>query len=326
MPQPTLSAVHVNRPLTNISVAYMQTATNFIAARVFPRVPVSKKSDLYFQYNKADFLRDEMKKRAPATESAGSGYNLSTASYNADVWALHKDLDDQIRANYDAPLDAERDATQWLTQMGLIRLERQFASQYMQPGIWGTTVTGVTDFTQWNDPASNPEAGIATARTAILRTTGMMPNTMVVSHSVHEALKRHPVIKDRFKYTSSEAITEALLARFFEVDQYLISRAVHTPSPEGTASPTFDFIVGRHAWLGYVNRAPSILTPSAGYVFTWTGLLDGVAGSAAGQLGVAVKRFRMEPLAADRIEIETAFDMKVVAADCGYFFADAVAA
>lgn len=320
MPQPTLSAVHVNRPLTNISLAYIQAQTNFIAARCFPRVPVEKRSDLYFRYSKADFLRDEMQKRAPATESAGAGYALDTDSYVCDVWSLHKDLDDQIVSNYDDPLDAGRDATQYLTQQGLIRLERQFASDYMGSGIWGTTVTGGSGFTQWSDPSSDPETDVSLGRTTILQNTGMMPNRLVVSHPVHEALKKHPVIKDRFKYTTSESVTEDMLSRFFEIDQYLVSRAVYNSAKEGAAG-TYGFAVGKHALLCYANPAPSLMVPSAGYIFTWRGLLGGVGGD----LGFGLKSFRMDQLSADRIEAESAFDMKMVAADLGYFFADAVA-
>jgi len=50
MPQPTLGDVHVNRPLTNISVAYSQEAAGveFVAGRAFPAIPVENKSDLYW--------------------------------------------------------------------------------------------------------------------------------------------------------------------------------------------------------------------------------------------------------------------------------------
>src|ERR1019366_265814 len=106
MPQPTLQDVHVNRPLTNISVAYLQEAAGveFVADKAFPAVPVENKSDLYYTYARADFNRDEMQKRALSAESAGTGYNLnSTGTYNCDVWSLHKDVDDQIRSNSDSP-------------------------------------------------------------------------------------------------------------------------------------------------------------------------------------------------------------------------------
>jgi hypothetical protein len=38
--QPTPSQVHVNVPLTNVSVAYMIDSGLYIASRVFPVVPV----------------------------------------------------------------------------------------------------------------------------------------------------------------------------------------------------------------------------------------------------------------------------------------------
>jgi hypothetical protein len=86
MAQPTRSDVHVNRPLTSISTAYIQDAKDFVASEMFPVVPVEKQSDRYFTYTKADWFRDEMKIRAPGTESAGSGFNVdNTPSYFCDI-------------------------------------------------------------------------------------------------------------------------------------------------------------------------------------------------------------------------------------------------
>src|SRR5690554_4523754 len=99
MPNPTPSDVHVNRPLTTMSLAFMQSADGFVADRVFPNIPVMKQSDTYFTYDRGYFNRVEMKKRAPSTESAGGGYAIGTDSYNAQVYAFHKDIDDQLRAN-----------------------------------------------------------------------------------------------------------------------------------------------------------------------------------------------------------------------------------
>lgn len=46
--QPTASDVHIDKPLTNISVAYIQNTNEFIADKVFPTVPVDKQTDKYF--------------------------------------------------------------------------------------------------------------------------------------------------------------------------------------------------------------------------------------------------------------------------------------
>ena len=101
MPNPTQSDLHVNVPLTNVSVAYMQDKATFIADKVFPRVPVQKQSDLYWKYSKSDWRRTDAQKRAPGTETAGVGWKVDTGQYFAEVWAVHKDIDDQVRANAD---------------------------------------------------------------------------------------------------------------------------------------------------------------------------------------------------------------------------------
>lgn len=90
MPKPSPRDVHVNAPLTNISIAYIQNAQNFIADRVFPMIPVQKQSDRYFEYTRDDWFRIEAQLRGPATESAGSGFNIdNTPTYFADVFAVN---------------------------------------------------------------------------------------------------------------------------------------------------------------------------------------------------------------------------------------------
>src|SRR5579864_3576378 len=102
MPQPTMQAVHVNAALTQIATAYLQEDDAYIADKVFPKVPVQHRSDVYFKYRKGDFFRDEVQIRADGAESAGSGFNMDQSSpYQAQVWGLHKDIGPQARANAD---------------------------------------------------------------------------------------------------------------------------------------------------------------------------------------------------------------------------------
>ena len=93
MPQPTPSDVHVNQPLTNISVAFLQDQNQFISDKVFPNIPVSKNSDRYFEFPKGNWFRTEARERGLSQESAGSGFDVdSSPTYNATVKALHKEL------------------------------------------------------------------------------------------------------------------------------------------------------------------------------------------------------------------------------------------
>ena len=319
MPQPTSSDVHVDAILPNISVAYIQQQGAFIANRVFPSVPVEKQSDKYFTYTKGDWFRDEAALRAPATESVGSGYSLSTATYSTDVYAFHKDVDDQVRANADNPINPDRDATEFVTQRMLLRQEIDWNTSYFTTGVWDTDVVGGTNFTKWsNYTSSDPIEDVETGKATILTSTGFLPNTLVLGYDAFRQLRNHPDIIDRIKYTSSEVPTEGVLARMFGVDRVLVARAIKNSGAEG-AAVAMTTVHGKNAALYYVAPSPGLLTPSAGYQFGWRGVSDGM-----GQ-NIGISRFRIPELRADRIEAQMAWDYKVVASDLGYFFSACVA-
>jgi len=325
MPQPTSASVHVDAILTNMSVAYMQKAENFIADKVFPVVPVDKQSDKYFSYDKNDWLRDEAQVRTDGTESVGSGYNISTASYYADVFAIHKDIGDQTRANADAPINVDREAAEFVTHRLLTRREIQWAADFMVTGVWGTSVAGVAgapgggQFRQWdNYTSSDPIEDVETGKSAILSVTGLEANTLVLGYEAFRQLKNHPDLVDRIKYTSSQTITEDMLARMFDVDKVYVSKAIKATNAEG-ATGAYAFTTGKTAMLCHVAPAPGLLTPSAGYTFQWTGVSGGLGAT------IGTSSFRLESLRATRIEAELAFDNKIVGADLGYFFNTCVA-
>ena len=325
MPQPNVNSVHVDAILTNISVAYLQKAENFIADKVFPVVPVDKKSDKYFVYTKNDWFRDEAQRRADGTESAGSGYNLTTGTYSADVFAFHKDVGDQTVANADAPLNPLREATEFVTNRMLLRKELQFVSDFFTTGVWGSDVTGVSgspssgETKQWSDyTSSDPINDIEEAKSDVLSTTGLEPNTLVLGYEVFRQLKNHPDLVDRIKYTSSQTITEDMLARMFDIDRVLVAKAVRATNKEG-ATDAYGFAYGKAALLAHVAPSPGLLTPSAGYTFSWTGVSGGIGST------IGVSSFRMESLKAERVEAEMAFDNKVISSDLGYFWNTIVA-
>ena len=140
---PTLSDVHVNTLLTNLSLMYAQEESNFVADKIFPVIPVSKASDLIQTYSRADFNRNTARKRAVSTETAGGGYKVGTTSYSVDVWGLHKDIDDQIRANADAILNLDMEATRYLTMQMLISKEIDWVTSFFAGSVWTGLLTGV---------------------------------------------------------------------------------------------------------------------------------------------------------------------------------------
>jgi hypothetical protein len=329
MPNPTKSDVHVDAMLTNISVAFMQEATEFVASRVFPTVPVAKQSDRYFVYDRADFFRDTMQVRAPGTESAGGGYRLdNTPTYYADVWALHKDIDDQTRANEDNPLNGDRDATLYLSQQALIRMENAWAASYFTTSVWTGDQTGVAaapaanQFVKWSVGGSTPIKDIRAQALAVKARTGYMPNKLVVGADVWNTLQDHADFLGRVTGGANNAapalVNPTLMAGILELDEVLIARGIETTSLEGASTATYDFIAKDAALLVYSAPNPGLQTPTGGYTFAWTGY------TGAGPQGQRISNIRADLIKSDRIEIEMAFDQKLVSADLGVFFTDAI--
>lgn len=316
MPLPQLSSVHVDRLLTDMSVGFLQDAGNFVADKVFPRVPSDKQSGKYAQYTLADFYRDEMQPRGSGAESAGGGFRTTTNNvYFADVWASHVDVDDFVVAGADQPFQPAEDATRLLVQRELIKREVIFGAKFFASSIWtgGTSAdpTAASLSGAWDDPSSTPIEDIHDQVNSIRKKTGYKPNTLVLNNLGWFALKNHPDIVDRVKYTSAEPISEEIVARLFGLDQILVSYATNNTAQEGLSASMSD-VLGNSALLVYSAPSPGLFQPSGGYTFVWTGY----PGAVDGRL---IRRFRIEPRRAERIEIEATWDMKLVAADLGCF-------
>lgn len=318
MAQPTPSDVHVNRPLTNVMVAYMQDQNEFVSDKVFPKVPVQKQSDRYFVMTKDQWFRAEAQVRAPGTESAGSGFTVdNTPTYFCPVVAVHKDIDDQVRANQDEPLELDAASARWVGRQLLLKREISFAQKYFKTGVWAGG--DPTPATKWNATGSTPIVDIRKQIQAVQDQSGYRANGLLLSRSVWNVLQDHPDFLDRIKYVMAGGakVSLALLASVLEIDNVYVSGALQNTANEG-ATAALSQIFGKHALVYYAASAPSIMEPSAGYTFAWTGY------TGADQNGGRVKRFRMEPLASDRVEGEYAIDQKVVATDCAVFMQNVI--
>lgn len=326
---PTPGDVHVNQPLTNISIAYMQNASHFVADKIFPNIPVSKQSDRYYTYDRGYFNRDEMEVRAPSTESKGSEYKVdNTPTYYAPVYAFHHDIPDERRANADSVLSVDEEATNLATAKALIKREKLWVSKFFVGSVWANDWDGVSSgptgnqVLQWNDANSTPIENIRSAKTGVLESTGFEPNTLVLGQRVFDALCDHPDIIDRVKYGQTPGrpadIEVSDLAALFKVQRIFIMKSVENTAKEGQTN-SHSFIGGKKALLCYSAPTPGLMTPTAGYTFSWNGLLG------AGAQGGRIKKFRMENLSSDRVEIEMSFDQKLVGSDLGFFWDTIVA-
>lgn len=325
MSRPTYGQVHpVNPLLTNMSIAYMRAARS-LARTVFPVVPVASRKGVYMKFDKGDFFRDEAKLRAPGDPIEQTGYSASTGSYECKEYAIGHKMPDEIRASYQGPMSADRAAVELLSQRVLTRESRLFASTYMTTSVWGTDITGVAaspstnEVLRWDvnnaDPIGDIRTGVSTLRTNL---GGLKPNVLVMGQAVWDVLIDHDDMLSRIASTQTQIVTEELVAQLFGLEKVVVLGDAYNSAAQG-ATTTMANIVGKHALLAYVASSPSINTPSAGYIASWSEF-DGVAD--AGAVGVSVRRD--DSTRSDIYEASSYFDLIVSATDAGYFFSSIV--
>lgn len=314
MPQPTLGQVHANRPLTNISVAFLQDAKDFISMKLFPKVPVQKESDTIIVYPKGAWFRNQAKKRAPSAESAGTGFDIeNTLNYKTDRFAIHMDVPDRIRDNADSPIALERDASRFTMSQIMLAQEVDWTTEFFSTSIWSADVTPGN---LWDTPTGDPIVDIRDQIRSVKSKTGFRPNKIAFGREAWDAVIDNPNVLSRINGGATSGIpaivTKNLIAQLLEIDEILISDAVVNTAAEG-ATDTIDFVAGKNALLVYSAPQPSILAPSAGYSFV------NVARPGAIE-GVTTKRHVLPLKESVRVESQMDWDFKVIANELGVFF------
>lgn len=334
MPMLTPSQVHLDQPLTNLTLAYLQDESNFIAGKVFPMVDVAKQSDKYYIYDRENFNRSgERKALAPRTRPERVGMSVSNSNYFADVYGLATDFDEQTLANEDAALEIRSAGANMLMHNMLIDREKDWVTNFFGTGIWTTDWAGVasgptsSQVINWDDYTdSTPIVDITRARrTMQLVSGGFKPNTMVVGKAVRDALINNPDILARLNggatVTNTALITDAKLAEVFEVENFFVMEAVENTAAEGITESNA-FIGGNGVLLCYTPSSAGLMSPAAGLTFTWNSL-------PGASFGVSVESFtgdflRVEGIA-EELHVKQAYDMKVVGPDLGLFISSAIA-
>lgn len=322
---PTPSDRHISQALTSISLAYSQDQNEYVARRAFLEVPVDKQYDKFYEFNLADWVRIQMKQRAPGTESQEGVYRLSNKTYAADVFALHKNIPDAERANADSIFDLDSEATEWLTGQALAKEESDFVSNYMKTGVWGTDIAGVASgpgagqVIQWDsangDPVKDIDAGIQT----IKQNTGQRANVLVLSDPVWRKVKNNPNVRALISGGATAdqpaIVMKSLLARVLELDEVLVTGAIQNTAKEGQTG-SFGFIAPKGALLLHRPRVAGRMTPAAGYTFSWRGYLGNAT---------AISKFRIDTRKSDRIEIEAAYVQQITGQGLGYYWTTIIA-
>lgn len=319
---PTVSDVHVNSSLTNISIAFAQDPANSIFRRLWPTVPVPNKSDSYFVWDRGDFNRDDARETAAGDEYPVGVKRLSTDSYNAKVYKYSEMISDEEIGNSDSALALDRTTVENVTRKQMIRMDRQLASIAFKTGVWtgSTTQTDITPAVKWDAGAtSTPISDIKTQiRHMSKKGVSRAGMKLLCPPDVFDALVDNDEFLARYENVMAAVLTEELIARVLGIGEVIVGESVFNSAKEGAATVDSFILDTDSALLTYSPSSATLNVPSAGYNMVWTGLTGGAG-------GVDIEKIRRAERDADQIKSRSAFDVKIVAPKLGVFFTDVLA-
>lgn len=310
MPLLDASHVHVNRLLTNVGIRY--TNKDYIADRIFPKVQVNNETDVYASWDQSHWYRDEARAIAPGdTAPFASAIPTLTNTYQCINYAHRTPIPRRIAQNADPALQLQATMTELEMQRILIARERRVASMVNTSGNWTNSATlSTTDL--WSDTTnSKPVTKIDSALDTVRAYAGgQSGNTMVMGGLVWKYLKRHPDITYLIFGPGANRdliTTPELVARAFSLDNVYVGEALYTGDEEDTDETgiTYSRIWGAYCWIGYVSPAPSLVNPSAGYIF---------------QQSYRVRSWYDDASDTDWIECSGSEDEVVTCANAGYLY------
>jgi len=278
-----------NQYLSNLSMAFFQKDEDFVAPAFFPIVPVELSSSFYYIFSKADLSRDNVQPKPKYGKVAPALIGQSDQTYKCEVDQVIVGLDQIESLNYQrakAPgvADPRRAKVKFITEQIKLHQDIIFAQKFFQTGVWTNQLAGVTatpgagEFLKFTDDNFDVIGFFDDLKRDIRQKGRRTPNKLGLGINTFKALKNHPDIVERVKYTGTTAnparVTENVLAQLLGIDKVKVFESTYNAGGIGEENMQFTCDPNA-ALLLYATDTPAIDEPSAGYIFTWDMLGNG---------------------------------------------------
>ncbi len=245
-----------------------------ISHELFPRAGVASRSMKTIRFGKESF-RAVQTRRAPGADiqTIQFGYDGDPIALDQDSLAGLVPVEHQEEAQAVPNIDLGSNAVNSVMDIMDLNLEVESAKMATSALAYAdTNKVALTGTDRWDDDASDPATDIDEAKEIVRRMIGRYPNKLALSANAFKALKRHPKIKEQFKYTSSDSITAEMLANYFDIEKVVVGKAVYLPANAGDDQLAQD-VWGNDAILAYVpnQSTGNFQMPSFGYTYELTG-------------------------------------------------------
>ncbi|MCH8029075.1 MAG: hypothetical protein IH874_03990 [Candidatus Dadabacteria bacterium] len=311
---PERTDVHIDTPLTNLSVKYSND--ELIWRSVMPIVRVRKPSDKYFEYTKADVYSIVDDAVGPKSMPNEVDWDLGTKTFTVTDHALADWVPQEVVDASDNPVSPLVDTNDFLNErLDLAQEDRVAALVFLAATYPSGNKVTLSGTSQWSGSADDPVSDVLTA----VETCFMRANTLVFGEEAWKVFRILPEVLDavksstRFQGSQGGLASSSEVASLFDVNRVLIGRARKNTADEGQ-TPAYARIWGKHMVALHVNPSPGIKGITFGVSFVETDRTT--YRDFDGKMGVKGAHY---------IKVGWNSDEKIIASDLGYMIEDAVA-
>ncbi len=253
----------INPILTKVAQGHKHPAR--VGHLLFPEALVTERGGTVLEFGKESFRRYKTRLAHGGTRKSvsfgyeGKPFTLVKHALDAQV------TEEQLEEAGSASINATSLAVQGVLDIISLDIEMEQAAIALNEANYDSdhkvTLSGTS---QWTHADSNPAVQIRNARAAIRASTGFYPNVAIIGAKVFDKLDEHPKIMERLKYTTSDSITETMLANLWKIDKVAVGAAIYADEDDEFADVWDSSIV-----LAYVNIAPVADRGSPSYGYTY---------------------------------------------------------
>ena len=241
-----------------------------IGMRLFPIVNMPTRAAKRIEFNR-EALRRVLTTRAPGTNIGR--YNMTykglPVNLTQDALQAVTPIEFVEEANAVPGIDLQQESVDVVLAVIALSLEIQQAELARNAAAYDAdNKIALAAGDKWTIADSDPATHIEDGKEAIRKRTGRRPNLLTLSADGFSAAKKHPKVRDHFKYTTSAAISARMLAEYFDVEELVVGDAIYDLD-DGT---TVD-VWGQDAILAFVapEGQRNMRLPSYGYTYRLRG-------------------------------------------------------
>lgn len=316
----TFDKAYTKLPLTSMSLAYRNDATNYIGNKIFPMVKVAKQAWTIYSYGKDALRRVNTKRATRWAYNAIELWVTKSDHYYTENYGLAGFIYQDDLENAEDPINADRDTTLRITDKMLLDYESQALWLLNTTNFWAGYNTQLSWTSQFDDYAnSDPFLVIRTVIDAVRAKSWKMPNNMAMAYNVFSVLSNHPKVIARFPWATiiTQQMLQDSLARLFWIQNLWVSMAQETATNTGAATEPLTDLLSKKIFV-YYSEPAQLQSLSLGKTYVSSDMK--VAKYPQNFLGAnAIRSWKVA-----MIMTEHKYDIVIVSQDCGHLIYDVI--